>query len=226
MKCCKHEAQGSLIITLHQLAKAWQKNADARTLTRLRTRVEREKKNLGEEWSTMARRLYASGQVISLRCGIEFLVCRTGELFILQLPTIKWFALKTPTGDELTIVRDINIAVSELVCAHFSFGIDVLDPKYQLGIDQALSDCHSFVHNPKANPQDFLPLASFDNMFLIAQQAVKKPSNPNFCPPFVHSCIIFQQAWKTHGSPLNTTEQYRNGLSLAIQTVAECYLVQ
>jgi len=227
MQDCKHEAQGELIVCLHQLAKARQENADT---IRLKLRVREQGKHVGEPWTTEARRLYATGTVVSIRSGIEFLRLQTGECFVLQQPTLKWAGEKTPLPDEQSIVHDINQAITELVCAHSISGL-VLNEPYQIGIEQALRACAPLVLDPMANPMDLMPLESFNNMVQTAQnRGLKLTKNPCFCLPFVNACVAFQQAWKAHlssgsGTFMCSMKKYRDGLGLAIQTVAELHLV-
>ena len=221
--CAKHHEQGGLIICLHQLVTARQENADPTRLQKLQAQVQKEKDRCGEPWATEARRLYATGRIISLRSGIEFLECRTGELLILRQPTLKWAGKKTPLPDEQSIVHDINQAMTELACAHYTCDVDVQADHYQAGIEQALRACLPLVQDPRINPQDLVPLTSFNNMFKVAQRQVKTSKNPCFCHPFVNAAVAFYQAFVAHKN-LRDDTNYLNGLALAIQTVAELHL--
>lgn len=225
--CAKHAEQGGFIICLHQLCAARQENADPARLQKLQARAQKEKDRCGEPWATEARRLYATGRIISMRSGIELLECRTGELLILRQPTTKWAGPKTPLPDEQSIVHDINQAMTELACAHYVCNVDILHPDYQAGIEQALRACKPLILDPRVNPQDLVPLESFNGMLRTAQQVVKTKKNPCFCHPFVNAAVAFHQAWIAHKA-LNVTavkpEEYSHGLALAIQTVAELHL--
>lgn len=222
-KCAKHDEQGGLIICLHQLVTARQENADPARLQKLQARVLKEKTRCGEPWATEARRLYATGKVLSLTSGIELLECRTGELLILRQPTLRWAGEKTPLPDEQSIVHDINQAMTELACAHYAAGVDVQSADYQAGIEQALRACTPLILDPRINPQDLVPLDCFNEMFKIAQQQIKASKNPCFCHPFVNALVAFHQAATAHAN-LRDDPKYRNGLALAIQTVAELHL--